>query len=178
MCKASKNKIKMIRVAQLVYSSGHLRGDFFWAPRNTARTRYRFRFPKEHVHWAAFFPPCCQIASPFRFTPLLFHLLWKMVDRAKAWWSGKLGFNDTLPGRSISWPNGCAILERVKMRTTEKNRNPGWRKFIKHGLFAAGATGQGGLLLKGHGHHLAWAFTSGRRAGRSAAFEVTTADLE
>jgi succinate dehydrogenase/fumarate reductase flavoprotein subunit len=37
------------------------------------------------------------------------------------------------------------------------------------GLYAAGATGQGGLLLKGHGHHLAWAFTSGRRAGRIAA---------
>jgi succinate dehydrogenase/fumarate reductase flavoprotein subunit len=36
-------------------------------------------------------------------------------------------------------------------------------------LFAAGATGQGGLLLKGHGHHLAWAFVSGRRAGRFAA---------
>ncbi len=39
------------------------------------------------------------------------------------------------------------------------------------GLYAAGATGQGGLLLKGHGHHLAWAFASGRRAGRIAAFE-------
>jgi fumarate reductase flavoprotein subunit len=37
------------------------------------------------------------------------------------------------------------------------------------GLFAAGSTGQGGLLLKGHGHHLAWAFVSGRRAGRNAA---------
>ncbi len=37
------------------------------------------------------------------------------------------------------------------------------------GLFAAGSTGQGGLLLKGHGHHLAWAFVSGRRAGRLAA---------
>jgi len=37
------------------------------------------------------------------------------------------------------------------------------------GLYAAGATGQGGLLLKGHGHHLAWAFVSGRRAGRNAA---------
>lgn len=40
------------------------------------------------------------------------------------------------------------------------------------GLYAAGATGQGGLLLKGHGHHLAWAFVSGRRAGRHAALEV------
>ena len=38
------------------------------------------------------------------------------------------------------------------------------------GLYAAGSTGQGGLLLKGHGHHLAWAFASGRRAGRNAAF--------
>jgi succinate dehydrogenase/fumarate reductase flavoprotein subunit len=37
------------------------------------------------------------------------------------------------------------------------------------GLYAAGATGQGGLLLKGHGHHLGWAFTSGRRAGHNAA---------
>lgn len=37
------------------------------------------------------------------------------------------------------------------------------------GLYAAGSTGQGGLLLKGHGHHLSWAFASGRRAGRNAA---------
>jgi hypothetical protein len=27
------------------------------------------------------------------------------------------------------------------------------------------------LLLRGHGHHLAWAFVSGRRAGRIAALE-------
>lgn len=38
------------------------------------------------------------------------------------------------------------------------------------GLFAAGANGQGGLILEGHGHHLGWAFTSGRLAGRYAAF--------
>jgi fumarate reductase flavoprotein subunit len=37
------------------------------------------------------------------------------------------------------------------------------------GLYAAGSTGQGGLLLEGHGHHLGWAFTSGRLAGRHAA---------
>jgi succinate dehydrogenase/fumarate reductase flavoprotein subunit len=37
------------------------------------------------------------------------------------------------------------------------------------GLYAAGSTGQGGLLLEGHGHHLGWAFTSGRVAGRNAA---------
>lgn len=36
------------------------------------------------------------------------------------------------------------------------------------GLFAAGSAGQGGVLLEGHGHHLAWAFTSGRLAGLQA----------
>ena len=38
------------------------------------------------------------------------------------------------------------------------------------GLYAAGANGQGGMLLEGHGHHLGWAFVSGRLAGRNAAF--------
>ena len=37
------------------------------------------------------------------------------------------------------------------------------------GLYAAGSAGQGGLMLKGHGHHIGWAFTSGRMAGRHAA---------
>ena len=45
------------------------------------------------------------------------------------------------------------------------------------GLYAAGATGQGGLLLKGHGHHLAWAFVSGRRAGRFASQGTAKARL-
>jgi len=37
------------------------------------------------------------------------------------------------------------------------------------GLYAVGAVGQSGLLLKGHGLHLAWAMTSGRVAGLAAA---------
>lgn len=37
------------------------------------------------------------------------------------------------------------------------------------GCYAAGATGQGGLLPKGPGHHLIWAFASGRLAGKYAA---------
>ena len=36
------------------------------------------------------------------------------------------------------------------------------------GLYAAGGNGQSGLLLKGHGLHLAWAMSSGRVAGASA----------
>lgn len=36
------------------------------------------------------------------------------------------------------------------------------------GLYAAGSVGQGGALLDGHGHHIGWAFTTGRLAGRHA----------
>ncbi len=42
------------------------------------------------------------------------------------------------------------------------------------GLYAAGIMGLSGMLLKGHGHHLGWAFTSGRMAGRNAAYQVNT----
>ncbi len=42
------------------------------------------------------------------------------------------------------------------------------------GLYAAGSAGQGGLLLEGHGHHLGWAFISGRLAGQYVARNVTT----
>jgi len=37
------------------------------------------------------------------------------------------------------------------------------------GLYAVGCIGQGGLLLRGHGLHLSWAYTSGRLAGQHAA---------
>lgn len=43
------------------------------------------------------------------------------------------------------------------------------RGTVKPGLYAAGSNGQGGVLLEGHGHHLGWAFVSGRIAGRNAA---------
>ena len=41
------------------------------------------------------------------------------------------------------------------------------------GLYAVGCIGQGGLLLRGHGLHLAWAYTSGRLAGAHAAARQT-----
>jgi fumarate reductase flavoprotein subunit len=37
------------------------------------------------------------------------------------------------------------------------------------GLYAVGAIGQGGMLLKGHGHHIGWAMTSGLVAGEKLA---------
>ncbi|MFZ3120085.1 MAG: FAD-dependent oxidoreductase [Variovorax sp.] len=44
-------------------------------------------------------------------------------------------------------------------------------------LFAAGAVGQGGALLAGNGHHIAWAVTSGRRAGQRAASSAAQVNL-
>ena len=59
---------------------------------------------------------------------------------------------------------GLRITERLEVVRSDGR--------IISGLYAAGATGQGGLLLEGHGHHLGWAFISGRIAGRNAAFDV------
>ncbi len=59
---------------------------------------------------------------------------------------------------------GLKVTERLEVVRADGSVIPG--------LYAAGATGQGGLLLEGHGHHLGWAFISGRIAGRNAAFAV------
>ncbi len=64
---------------------------------------------------------------------------------------------------------GLKVTERLEVLNQNGNPIPG--------LFAAGSTGQGGLLLEGHGHHLAWAFISGRIAGRNAAYEALRARL-
>lgn len=65
---------------------------------------------------------------------------------------------------------GLAVNENLQVLGADDKAIPG--------LFAAGGAGQGGLLLLGHGHHLGWAFTSGRIAGRNAAFLATTPNLQ
>ena len=68
-----------------------------------------------------------------------------------------------LLGRVVLTDGGLAIDERC--RVLDGANAP------IAGLYAAGSAGQGGLLLKGHGLHLAWAMTSGRIAGQAAAAE-------
>lgn len=55
---------------------------------------------------------------------------------------------------------GLDVTDRLEVRGRDGKAIPG--------LFAAGSAGQGGVLLDGHGHHIAWAFVSGRYAARSA----------
>lgn len=64
---------------------------------------------------------------------------------------------------------GLAVNEKLQVLGSGDQPIPG--------LFAAGFVGMGGALLEGHGHHLGWAFTSGRLAARQAAFNVVTQDL-
>jgi succinate dehydrogenase/fumarate reductase flavoprotein subunit len=59
---------------------------------------------------------------------------------------------------------GLKVSDRLEVLRADGTAIPG--------LYAAGSAGQGGLLLEGHGHHLGWAFISGRIAGRNAAFEA------
>jgi hypothetical protein len=58
-------------------------------------------------------------------------------------------------------PVGLAV--DTKLRVLDQHDKP------ISGLFAAGNTGQGRFTVSGHGHGLAWAFTSGRLAAIAAA---------
>ncbi len=70
----------------------------------------------------------------------------------------------------INFTDGTlAVNERLEVLGADDQPVPG--------LYAAGFTGMGGVLLEGHGHHLGWVFTSGRLAGRRAAMNVVTADI-
>lgn len=55
---------------------------------------------------------------------------------------------------------GLAVTDELRVLGRDDKPIPG--------LFAAGSAGQGGVLLDGHGHHIAWAFVSGRQAARTA----------
>jgi succinate dehydrogenase/fumarate reductase flavoprotein subunit len=70
------------------------------------------------------------------------------------------------PARSyiVLTDGGLAVNPRLQLLGKDDAPVPG--------LYAAGSAGQGGLMLKGHGHHIGWAFTSGRIAGRHAAGEA------
>ena len=82
---------------------------------------------------------------------------------------GRLGRLDTAPyfalgpvrAHLIQTNGGLKVSPRMEVLTENGDPIPG--------LFAAGNAGQGGLALFGYGHHLGWAFTSGRIAGRNAA---------
>lgn len=65
---------------------------------------------------------------------------------------------------------GVAIDENLRVLGADNQAIPG--------LYAAGNAGMGGVLLEGHGHHLGWAFTTGRLAGRAAALRCVSPPLE
>lgn len=69
-----------------------------------------------------------------------------------------------LKGYVVFTDGGLRVTERLEVTGADGKPIPG--------LYAAGSTGQGGLMLEGHGHHLGWAFVSGRIAGRHAAFDA------
>ncbi len=65
-----------------------------------------------------------------------------------------------LENRIVSTEGGLAVSS--KMEVLDKHGQP-----IK-GLYAAGSTGLGSLVLPRYGYHLGWAFVSGREAGKWA----------
>jgi fumarate reductase flavoprotein subunit len=63
-----------------------------------------------------------------------------------------------LESRIVITDGGLAVDTRHRVLRADGNVIPR--------LYAVGAAGQGGALLAGNGHHICWAATSGRRAGR------------
>jgi predicted oxidoreductase len=69
---------------------------------------------------------------------------WVLLGPLKAWFTTTEG--------------GAAINEQMQVLDQAGNTIPG--------LYAVGQTGLGGMVLWGHGLHIAWAMTSGRLVGQ------------
>jgi succinate dehydrogenase/fumarate reductase flavoprotein subunit len=80
---------------------------------------------------------------------------------------------DSAPYYALGPVKSYVVFTDGGLKVTERMEVTSENGAVIPGLYAAGSNGQGGLLLEGHGHHLGWAFISGRIAGRNAAFEVT-----
>jgi len=61
---------------------------------------------------------------------------------------------------------GVSITSRQEVLDVEGRSIPG--------LYAAGQTGLGGMVLWGHGLHIAWALTSGRLLGQALGRAATS----
>ena len=68
-------------------------------------------------------------------------------------------------GPAVSW----IVLSEGGLRVDAQMRVLRADASVIPGLYAAGSNGQGGIMIWGHGLHIAWAFTSGRLAGTNAA---------
>ncbi len=79
---------------------------------------------------------------------------------------------DTAPFYALGPVRSYVVFTDGGLKVTEQLEVAREDGSVIPGLFAAGSNGQGGLMLEGHGHHLGWAFISGRIAGRNAALAV------
>jgi fumarate reductase flavoprotein subunit len=81
--------------------------------------------------------------------------------------AASLGERTHGPWFALGPVRGYVTLTDGGLAVDARHRVLGQDNLPIEGLYAAGSAGQGGLLIEGHGHHLGWAFVSGRRAGRS-----------
>jgi len=90
-----------------------------------------------------------------------------MIGASPELLAGSLGGHPRGPWFALGPLRGVVTLTDGGLAVDTQHRVLGQDDRPIPGLYAAGSTGQGGVLLEGHGHHLGWAFVSGRRAGRS-----------
>ena len=95
------------------------------------------------------------------------------VQTADAPRRGNRSTIDKPPFYALGPAKAYIIFTNGGLKVTLNLEVVGRNERIIPGLYAAGANGQSGLLLEGHGHHLGWAFVSGLIAGRNAAAHAT-----
>ena len=97
----------------------------------------------------------------------------EVLERTLLAWGRDGGHSPTAPYITLGPVKSYVVFTDGGLKITERFEVVGPDDEPIGGLFAAGSTGQGGLILEGHGHHLGWAFVSGRLAGRNAALEIS-----
>lgn len=87
-------------------------------------------------------------------------------DRLTRTFGGPSSANHKPPFFALGPVRSYVVFTEGGLRVNERHEVLRKDGSVIDGLLAVGSVGQGGVLLEGHGHHLAWAFISGRLAAR------------
>ena len=79
---------------------------------------------------------------------------------------------ETPPFRALGPVKSWIVTTEGGLRINESMELLDAQGQVIPGVYAAGCNGMGGIVAWGHGLHIAWAFTSGRLAGRNAADRI------
>ena len=90
----------------------------------------------------------------------------ELVDSVLEDWADKLGRRLVPPFYALGPLRSWMVLSDGGLAVSSELQVLGKAGAPIGGLYAVGSVGQGGLVIRGHGHHIGWAFVSGMTVGR------------